>query len=357
MRRGGRLGAILATVVVVATALLAVFIRRINSPQGLVEQEVAECATTDSLFTFDPNTVSYEQLLALGFERHTAVSILKYRARGKVFEIAEEFALCYGVTDSMFARLRPYINIGKQFRAENRGENIRAINRQRWEQKIDNRRPHPYEPFRIDTVSIVYLQRIGFTYRQAEGLIEYRDSGAEGIRNMAELSDCWAVSPEMADSLARYVIFPEPKPYGGKIEINSADSATLVTVRGIGPKTAQAIVSYRKLLGGYVSIEQLSEIKCVTSENFARFSSQICCDSCVFSKIDINFAPASELERHPYMTRRAINRIIQLRKSKGGWKSIEEIVNDDIFTPEQVSALAPYLHFGDNPLDLEEEND
>lgn len=357
MRRGGRLGAILATVVVVATALLAVFIRRINSPQRFVEQQVAESATTDSLFTFDPNTVSYEQLLALGFERHTAVSILKYRARGKVFEIAEEFALCYGVTDSMFARLRPYINIGKQFRAENRGENIRSINRQRWEQKIDNRRPHPYEPFRIDTVSIAYLQRIGFTYRQAEGLIEYRDSGAEGIRNMAELSDCWAVSPEMADSLARYVIFPEPKPYGGKIEINSADSATLVTVRGIGPKTAQAIVSYRKLLGGYVSIEQLSEIKCVTSENFARFSSQICCDSCVFSKIDINFAPASELERHPYMTRRAINRIIQLRKSKGGWKSIEEIVNDDIFTPEQVSALAPYLHFGDNPLDLEEEND
>ena len=357
MRRGGRLGAILATVVVVATALLAVFIRRINSPQRFVEQQEAECATTDSLFTFDPNTVSYEQLLALGFERHTAVSILKYRARGKVFEIAEEFALCYGVTDSMFVRLRPYINIGKQFRAENRGENIRAINRQRWEQKIDNRRPHPYEPFRIDTVSIAYLQRIGFTYRQAEGLIEYRDSGAEGIRNMAELSDCWAVSPEMADSLARYVIFPEPKPYGGKIEINSADSATLVTVRGIGPKTAQAIVSYRKLLGGYVSIEQLSEIKCVTSENFARFSSQICCDSCVFSKIDINFAPASELERHPYMTRRAINRIIQLRKSKGGWKSIEEIVNDDIFTPEQVSALAPYLHFGDNPLDLEEEND
>lgn len=351
------MGAILAMVVVVATALLAVFIRRINSPQRVEEQTVAERSTTDSLFTFDPNTVSYEQLLALGFERHTAVSILKYRARGKVFEIAEEFALCYGVTDSMFARLRPYINIGKRFRAENRGDSIRAINRQRWEQKIDNRRPHPYEPFRIDTVSIVYLQRIGFTYRQAEGLIEYRDSGAEGIRNMAELSDCWAVSPEMADSLARYVIFPEPKPYGGKIEINSADSATLVTVRGIGPKTAQAIVSYRKLLGGYVSIEQLSEIKCVTSENFARFSSQICCDSCVFSKIDINFAPASELERHPYMTRRAINRIIQLRKSKGGWKSIEEIVNDDIFTSEQVSALAPYLHFGDNPLDLEEEND
>jgi hypothetical protein len=110
-------------------------------------------------------------------------------------------------------------------------------------------------------------------------------------------------------------------------------------------------------LGGYVSINQLSELKCVTSENFALFSQQICCDSCVFSKIDINFAPASELERHPYMTRGAINRVIQLRKSKGGWKSFEEIVEENIFTKEQAQSLAPYLHFGTTPLEFSEQND
>ena len=323
----------------------------------VAEQAEAE-PKRDSLFVFDPNTVSYQELLALGFEKHTAVSLLKYRARGKVFEIAEEFALCYGVTDSMFNALQPYIVIGEQFKAkpikrdEPKAETLKQLREQRWEEKRAKRVPHPYEPFRIDTVGISYLQTIGFTYRQAESLIEYRDQGEEGIRNMAELSDCWAVSPEMADSLARYVIFPEPKPYGGKVEINSADSATLVKVHGIGPKTAGHIVTYRKLLGGFVSINQLSELKCVTSENFARFSKEICCDSCVFSKIDINFAPASELEYHPYMTRKAINKIIQIRKSKGGWKSFEEIVNDNIFTEVQAKALEPYLHFGEIPLDF-----
>jgi DNA uptake protein ComE-like DNA-binding protein len=264
----------------------------------------------------------------------------------------------------MFRVLRPYITIGEQFRpkpksyaTDSKRDSLQQLSRQRWEQKIARRVPHPFERFRIDTVGIDYLQSIGFTYRQAEGLIEYRNRGAEGIRNMAELSDCWAVSPEMADSLARYVIFPEPKPYGGKVEINSADSTTLVAVRGIGPKTAAAIVEYRKLLGGYVSINQLSELKCVTSENFALFSQQICCDSCVFSKIDINFAPASELERHPYMTRGAINRVIQLRKSKGGWKSFEEIVEENIFTKEQAQSLAPYLHFGTTPLEFSEQED
>ena len=368
MDKGQRVGAVVVIVVVLAITLAITVVNRMEYSH--IEDDVQSTVVTAqrcSLFTFDPNTVSYEQLLALGFDKRTAVSILKYRSRGKVFEIAEEFALCYGVTDSMFKALRPYITIGEQFRPQPKSyavdstiyrqrDSIREVNQRRWEQKRAAREPHPYERFRIDTVGAAYLRSIGFTYRQAEGVIEYRDSGAEGIRNMAELRDCWAVSPEMADSLARYVIFPEPKPYGGKIEINSADSATLVTVRGIGPKTASAIVYYRKLLGGYVSIDQLSELKCVTSENFARFSKQICCDSCVFSKIDINFAPASELELHPYMTRKAINRIIQLRKSKGGWKSFEEIVSDNIFTEEQALSLAPYLHFGTIPLDFVESN-
>ena len=362
-------GVIALIVFVLALTLVITLADRVShSTIDLASEEIVTTAEPkDSLFVFDPNTVNYQQLLDLGFDKRTAVSILKYRARGKIFEIAEEFALCYGVTDSMFRVLHPYIIIGEQFRPKPKSytidsakyhtqDSIRGLRSSQWEAKIAARTPHPYERFRIDTVGIAYLQSIGFSYRQAEGVIEYRDKGAFGIRNMAELSDCWAVSPEMADSLARYIIFPEPKPHGGKVEINSADSATLVKVRGIGPKSAQAIVEYRKLLGGYHSIDQLLELKCVTSENFALFSKEICCDSCVFSKIDINFAPAFEMELHPYMTRRAINRIIELRKSKGGWKSFEEIVSDNIFTQEQALSLAPYLHFGATPIDLGKQN-
>ncbi|MBQ5854222.1 MAG: helix-hairpin-helix domain-containing protein [Alistipes sp.] len=328
----------------------------------------AECdtLTTDSLRCFDPNTVSYEQLRRFGVEPHTARSILKFRARGGVFEIAEDLTLCYGITDSIFYALRPYIAIGEQYRPKPferhktakdsveiaRKQALREAQAKQWEQKISRRRPHPYEPFRLDTVGMEYLLGIGFTFRQAEGLLEYRDRGLEGIRNMTELRDCWAVTPQMADSLERFVVFPDPKPYGGKVEINSADSVSLVRLRGIGAVTAQAIVEYRKLLGGYCNINQLLELKCVTEENFALFSKQICCDSCVFSKIDINFATASEMELHPYMTRRAINTIIELRKSKGGWKSFEEIVKQNIFTTEQAKAIAPYLHFGETPRDL-----
>lgn len=304
----------------------------------------------DSLFAFDPNTVTYEELRAMGFDKRTAVGIVKYRTMGKVFSIKEDFALCYGVTDSIYARLKPYIRIGSDYAARPKRDTTTSFTRHTSERRFI---PRPFEPFRIDTVGVEYLRLIGFSTRQARALVEYRNRGAEGIRDMQELRDCYGVSSEMADSLEAYVIFPEPKPYGGLIEINSADSATLRSVAGIGAKSVVAIMEYRRLLGGFYSIEQIAELKCVTAENFARISKQICCDSCVISKIDINFAPACELERHPYMTRSAIKRIVELRKSKGGWKSFGEMRQDKIFGAKQETAIAPYLHFGDIPQGFE----
>ena len=78
------------------------------------EQPMTVATPTPSLRPFDPNTVEYEELLALGMSRAEAVSLLKFRASGKVFRIREDVALCYGITDSAYQVLKPYINIGAE---------------------------------------------------------------------------------------------------------------------------------------------------------------------------------------------------------------------------------------------------
>ena len=93
-------------------AIVCILIGYFAKPrEGLTLVEKREATPTtekrDTLFTFDPNTVTYDELLLLGFDKRTAVGIIKYRTAGKVFGIVEELALCYGVTDSMFARVRP----------------------------------------------------------------------------------------------------------------------------------------------------------------------------------------------------------------------------------------------------------
>ena len=340
--------------VVVITLVIALVVILASPRRGLLlaeKIEPAEVEKRDTLFIFDPNTVTYDELLMLGFDKRTAVGIVKYRTAGKVFGIAEEFALCYGVSDEMFARVRPYIKIGSRYatkptkRSERLTDSTKLVRKSRFS-------PRPFEPFKIDTVGVNYLRLIGFSTRQAELLIEYRNRG-KGIFSMNELRDCYAVSEEMADSLQHFVILSVRDPHEGLVEINSADSATLRKVRGIGAKTVIAVMQYRKFLGGFYKKEQIAELKCVTAENFAKISEQIYCDSCKISKIDINFAAASEMEYHPYMTRRAIKLITETRESKGGWSCIEEMIEDDIFTKEQAQAIAPYLLFGTTPQDFD----
>ncbi len=334
---------VVAIIVIIA---LVVILARPRQGIYLAENkgEKVEEVKRDSLFQFDPNTVTYEELLLLGFDKRTAVGIIKYRTAGKVFGIAEELALCYGVSDEMFARVRPYIKIGSKYATRPKSQ---TDSTKRVEHK-SRFTPRPFEPFGIDTVGVNYLRLIGFSTRQAEALIRYREQG-DGIHSMNELRDCYAVSEEMADSLEHFVVLTPRDPHQGLVEINSADSARLRSVRGIGEKTVVAVLEYRKLLGGFVRKEQIAELKCVTSENFDKISKQIYCDSCNISKIDINFAPASQFEHHPYMSRRAIKLIVETRESKGGWNSIEEMQEDNIFTKEQAEAIAPYLLFGTTP--------
>ena len=341
-------GIVYVVVIIVAIALIAYFAK---PRKGLIlAGERSEVAKTkhDTLFVFDPNTVTYDELLLLGFDKRTAVGIIKYRTAGKVFGIAEELALCYGVSDSMFSRVRPYIKIDSKYATkpkQHRADSLRGSKPLRFA-------PRPFEQFSIDTVGVEYLRLIGFSTRQAEALIEYRNRG-KGIFSMNELRDCYAVSEEMADSLAHFIILSVRNPYDGLVEINSADSATLRKVRGIGAKTVVAVMQYRKLLGGFVRKEQISELKCVTTENFERICEQIYCDSCNISKIDINFAPAKDFECHPYMTRKSLKLILETRESKGGWNSIEEMQMDNIFTEEQARAIAPYLLFGTTPQEFD----
>lgn len=62
-------------------------------------------------FPFDPNIVSLEDLCRLGFTPKQAQSIDNYRKKGGRFRRKSDFAKSYVVSDSIFRRLEPYIDI------------------------------------------------------------------------------------------------------------------------------------------------------------------------------------------------------------------------------------------------------
>lgn len=292
---------------------------------------------TTAMRHFDPNTATFDELLELGLSKHEAVSLLKYRAAGKVFRIPEDLALCYGISDSLYRQLAPWVRIGRKY----------AIAPE--EYRTGRILPEPLEPrpFRIDTVSVRYLRAIGaLSKRQAEAFIRWRD--LSGIYDMEELRDCYVVSDSVAAALEPYVIFPERKPHPIEepVELNTADSAALRSISGIGPKTVGAILTYRERLGGFLRAEQLAEVPGVTERNYEKILKQIYCDSCKIRKIDINFASPKVLGRHPYIAPQVLRKLLKARQLKGGWSTAEELIEENIMTRKEAARLVPYLQFG-----------
>ena len=294
-----------------------------------------------SLAPFDPNTADYETLRNIGLTPYEAVSLLKFRAAGKRFRIAEDVALCYGISDSAYRVLAPYINIGEADRIVPRQQSQHAPATRRDTLRI------AAAPFRIDTVSAAYLQAIGaLTRRQAEVFIRWRNRS--GFRDMEEVRACYVVSDSVAAALEPYILFPIPEasPWEEPVELNTADSAALRRVVGIGERTVGAILRYRERLGGFVRPEQLAEVRGMLESNYEKILQQICCDSTKIQKIDINFADPSALARHPYIAPRTLRKLLKKRQLKGGWKSIREMTEDDILTAEEAERLRPYAVFG-----------
>ena len=62
-------------------------------------------------FRFNPNTVTEEELCRLGFSPKQAASIAEYRNKGGKFRRKSDFARSFVVSDSIYRRLEPYVDI------------------------------------------------------------------------------------------------------------------------------------------------------------------------------------------------------------------------------------------------------
>lgn len=81
-----------------------------HSPAVVAVREKAAPRRVES-FRFNPNTVSVEDLQRLGFSLKQAQSIDNYRLKGGRFRRPSDFAKSFVVSDSVFQRLKPYIDI------------------------------------------------------------------------------------------------------------------------------------------------------------------------------------------------------------------------------------------------------
>jgi competence protein ComEA len=62
---------------------------------------------------------------------------------------------------------------------------------------------------------------------------------------------------------------------GGKVNINTADSETLQTLNGVGPATAEKIISYRKENGRFKSVEDIKNVSGIGDKTYEKLKDYI----------------------------------------------------------------------------------
>ncbi len=132
---------------------------------------------------------------------------------------------------------------------------------------------------------------------------------------------------------------------GTIIDLNTADTAQLTQLHGIGASFAKRIVSYRARLGGFINKEQLKEVLGIDSEKYAGLQSQVKVDAAHIRKIDINKATFDSLSRFPYLTYKQMNAIVQFREQHGEYASLDDMRNIAILNDGILRKIGPYLVF------------
>ena len=82
-----------------------------------------------------------------------------------------------------------------------------------------------------------------------------------------------AVAPEQGGTGDATVTQTETE--GGKININTADSTALQEIPGVGPATAEKIISYRNEQGAFQSIEDLKNVSGIGDKTFMKMKDRI----------------------------------------------------------------------------------
>ncbi|MEN8225285.1 MAG: helix-hairpin-helix domain-containing protein [Bacteroidota bacterium] len=115
------------------------------------------------------------------------------------------------------------------------------------------------------------------------------------------------------------------------IEINTADSAELVRLYGIGAVFAGRILKYRGLLGGFFSPTQLLEVYGMDSIRYDQIKDHVIVDPIAMTKIQINTADFKSLLRHPYLDYETVKAIFNYRQK-----------NDSIANADTLKRIVSY---------------
>jgi competence protein ComEA len=223
-------------------------------------------------------------------------------------------------------------------------------------------------PFNPNNLPTEKWQELGLSEKQIRTLKNYESKGGKFYKK-EDLKKIYGITKEQFEQLENYIQIPSKEvkfnhpdsdysknfskkdlsesqtkvPLTAPIEINSADTAKLKNLKGIGSTFAKRILNYREKLGGFISFSQLYEIWGLDSLTVKEVIPQLSLNPLMVKKIDLNHCTISELKKHPYLNYNIANNIVLYRDQHGEYAKIQDLKQAVLVNEELFRKIAPYL--------------
>lgn len=195
-------------------------------------------------FPFDPNTVSIDDLLRLGFPKKQAHTLIHFREKGKIFREKEDLKKVNGLTDEMYRKIEACIDIDSGYR------NTRKL------VKKENATPVIFELNTVDSSQLESIRGIG--PKLASRIVKYRNK-LGGFVGPEQLKEVHGLSDSLFDKVRNR--FTADKNLIRKVFVNKQTSRELHKHPYISKYQAEGLLLYVQKQGKIRNDEDLRRIK------------------------------------------------------------------------------------------------
>lgn len=268
---------------------------------------------------FNPDHFTADDFVKMGFTEKQASSILKYKAYlGGSFISKEKFKDCFIISEEQYRKMEPYLLL-----PEKTPENFSVKNNYR--SNSPEKAKIAYQNFDPNLIDLAGWQKLGFSEKQAQVIINYRDRNLKGsFKTLDDIARCFVISEEKFEEMKPYILlnpenfkttFPkksfseslvtkaanesESKTDFSKVDLNQISYKQLIEF-GFDEKSAAMMLSYRKKLGGFVNRQQIIDTYDIDKNLAQKLISSAYLDDSKVAKYTLADAPEDWLKTHPY---------------------------------------------------------
>lgn len=319
----------------------------------------------DSLKPFNPNDLSLEGWMSLGFSERQAEVIIKYKGIvGGEFTSKEQIKKCYVIDEEKYRELSPFILLPTQSKSnfvDNTFSKTKVV----------------YKNFNPNDLPQQGWEKLGFSPKQAETIMKYKQIIGGKFTSKEQIRKCFVIDNEKYAEMKAYILLPEKSKEDEKlsskqigkniqyIKFNPNNYSEKDWQKlGFSSKQAISILKYKTILGGqFKTKEQIKKCYIISDEKYQEMEPYIDLPTNVEYKAELpkvenkvekielteKFNP-NNLNHEDWIklgfTEQQVNTILKFKRSLGGkFKDAKTLKKCYAISEEKFNEIEPYLIF------------